>query len=54
MTFLGNPCQCGWAYTEISETVRVCEKCCRELHYKDGYWVQFGEGWRSRGTSDLP
>ena len=29
MTFLADPCPCGWSFTYITETERECEQCGR-------------------------
>lgn len=29
MTFMGNPCPCGWAFDQISEEKEFCERCGR-------------------------
>lgn len=37
--FLGSPCHCGWALTEVDETRRECEWCGCVYERKDGFWA---------------
>jgi len=35
MTFLGNPCLCGWAFDQISEDYVLCERCGRSREIRE-------------------
>lgn len=37
MSFLGEPCPCGWAFSE-TENGFECERCGRDKVNKGGYW----------------
>ena len=39
MTFLANPCSCGWSMDDIDEYTRKCERCGRTAVLKSGLWV---------------
>jgi hypothetical protein len=40
VSFLGDPCPCGWALTETSEVERACERCGRKWVRRDWGWEQ--------------
>lgn len=39
MSFLGDPCACGWAMDELSEIRRKCERCGRVAEKKSWGWM---------------
>jgi hypothetical protein len=40
MSFLGNPCACGWSLTEFGALLRECDKCGRRYVRTEWGWDQ--------------
>ena len=49
MTFLGNPCRCGWAYDQIDEHYMFCERCGRYFEIREDSLII-----HSQPTIDVP
>lgn len=52
MSFLGNPCPCGWALDQMNEedTLRKCARCGITYSKTNGYWSVIETNFEQIGT----
>lgn len=53
MSFLGNPCPCGYFldYINDEENIKICKECGRIEENKYGYWSCTKRGDKEDGTN---